>query len=345
MKVNVISDSVLYPKGFGGMHSSFLNHVTLLKKQKISVEINSFNPADIVHIHTLGPLGLYHLVSGHHPKVVSAHVIPSTFSGTLVGDEIWGKLTVPLLRHYFNLADMVISVGHVAKKELRAIGVSKPITIIPNTVDNTIFRKNPILRKRMRKKYGFKENDIIILGAGQLQTRKGINTFFEVAKKLPRYKFVWVGGTFKYLTHQNKLVKKNIQERTENVILLDPVLYKEMPALYNMADICFFPSFQETSGLVIIEAAACGLPLVLRDLPEYKKLYTKGYLAGKNSLGFRTQIQKLVMDKKLYTDMILESSRLANMFSMENQKHVLLQSYNKLLHQYSPKTLNIISGN
>ena len=46
----------------------------------------------------------------------------------------------------------------------------------------------------VRKKYGFNATDFIVLGAGQVQTRKGVKDFVEVAKKTPDINYVWCGG-------------------------------------------------------------------------------------------------------------------------------------------------------
>ena len=47
---------------------------------------------------------------------------------------------------------------------------------------------------------------------------------------------------------------------------------------YNGADVFFMPSYAETFGLVILEALACGVPVVARDIPEFHEIFGNNIL-------------------------------------------------------------------
>ena len=106
-----------------------------------------------------------------------------------------------------------------------------------------------------------------------------------------------------------------------------------MGMVFNMADILLFPSYQETQGLVIIEAAVCGLPVVIRDLPEYKKEYGKGYIACSSLDEFCRAIEKLHKDKSFYQRQVLESEKLAAKFSDDIIGDKMIALYQSLLHK------------
>jgi glycosyltransferase involved in cell wall biosynthesis len=69
-----------------------------------------------------------------------------------------------------------------------------------------------------------------------------------------------------------------------------------MPDVYNAADVLLFPSRQETFGLVALEAAACGLPLVLRDLPDFHEIFGEAFLSGSDPDSFSARIRALLAD-------------------------------------------------
>src|ERR1035438_5579257 len=106
-----------------------------------------------------------------------------------------------------------------------------------------------------------------------------------------------------------------------------------MPALYNVCDVLFFPSLQEIAAMVIIEAAACGLPLVLRDLPEYKEFYGGGYLAGRNLESFISLIKKLSENRDFYIKKSHESILLAARFNSDSIGSRMLDFYSSLIYK------------
>ena len=68
--------------------------------------------------------------------------------------------------------------------------------------------------KDIRKKLGIKENKFVVLGAGQIQNRKGVIDFVEVAKKLPKIDFIWAGGfSFGGITDGHHDLKKIMAEK------------------------------------------------------------------------------------------------------------------------------------
>ena len=80
----------------------------------------------------------------------------------------------------------------------------------------------------------------------------------------------------------------------------------------------------------IIEAASCGLPLILRDLEEYRLLYKEGYLSARKSDEFKKHIQRLFSNKNLFEQQRKESFNLARKFSYEALGNKLLNYYQDL---------------
>jgi len=329
MKVNVISESEFFPKGHG-VHTAYLNHVAMLKKLNIEVITNSLKKADVVHIETIGPFGLYKLLSS--PKtVVSAHVIPASFEGSLAGTKYWLGSAKKYLRFFYNRANLVLAVAPKVKTELEKIGVQQRIEILPNVIDTIMFRNDEKLRMLGRERFGLNKDNEVVLGVGQVQPRKGIEDFIKIAQQLPEFTFIWVGNQpFGALTTQSEELQRLLKSPPKNFVSAGGVPYSRMPQVYNTADIFLFPSYQENASMSIIEAASCGLPLVLRDLEEYRLLYKKGYLAGRKNIEFKKHIQNLFSNKHLFEEQRKESLKLAQKFSYEALGNKLLKYYQNL---------------
>jgi len=331
LTVNLISESPYFPKEHG-VHTAFLNIAEMLKNKGVKVMVNSPKKADITHIHTVGPLAWYKLLTSKN-TLVSAHIIPPSFVGSIVLSKYWLPEAAAYLKFFYNQADLVLAVSETVKRELQKIGVSKPLEVLPNPINNKIFKRDQNLKREGRKLLGLKEDDFVVLGVGQIQPRKGIETFIEVARNLPRFQFFWVGGRpIKNLTAGTKKLDRLIEEKPKNLHFTKEIPYEQMPRYYNLADVFFFPSYQETQGLVVIEAAAVGLPLVLRNLPEYRLLYKKGYLAGTDK-DFTAMISKLATDKDYYLQCSEGAKSLSTKFTFDILGDKLIQLYQSLLKQ------------
>ena len=332
MKVNIVSETPYFPKG-QGVHTAFLNTVQMLRHQHVHVLINSLKKADINHFHTLGPFALYKLATSHN-KVISAHIVPDSLVGSLRGYRYWGKLSTRYLVSYYNSADLVLAVAPKVKIELKKIGVKKRIEVFPNPINTSLFKKDKILREEGRKRFGIAKDAVVIIGSGQVQPRKGIEDFMHVAKSFPEYTFLWVGGKpFSALTEYSKELDYFQDNPLPNTRITGIVPYHDMPYYFNAADIFLFPSFQENAPMAVIEAAACGLPLLLRNLEEYKLLYHEGYLGGQDEKDFENYIKKLVNDKDYYAQMSKRALDLSSQFTFNKLGNKLVELYQSVIDQ------------
>src|SRR5258706_7803830 len=116
MIVNLVSESTIFPKKLGGLHTAFLTYIQLLKKTHIHVAVNSFGKADITHIHSLGPYALYKLLTSKN-TVITAHTLPETFIGNFKGGQLLQGVIKKYLHFFYNSAGVVISLTEAAKEE------------------------------------------------------------------------------------------------------------------------------------------------------------------------------------------------------------------------------------
>src|SRR5690606_25075370 len=112
----------------------------------------------------------------------------------------------------------------------------------------------------------------------------------------PDMQFVWVGGTpFKRLGAASGELE-TLAGSVPTFTVTGVIPYEQVVDYFKAADVFLLPSEQETFGLVVIEAAAAGLPVVLRDIPDYQQTFASSAIMA-NEQDFLAHIRKLRSNK------------------------------------------------
>jgi 1,2-diacylglycerol-3-alpha-glucose alpha-1,2-galactosyltransferase len=331
MKVNVISESAFTVQGHG-VHTAFTDTIAALRDYaKVDVEANTDRPADVIHIHTVGPYSLKKLLWGKGVKVVSAHVTPDSFVGSLIGAKYWYGLAKMYLRWFYNRADGVLGVSGEVVDELKRMGVRKPVYLVPNTIETRLFTPSEAIREASREKLKIPKDAFVVIGNGQVQPRKRIDTFVAAAKALPNVRFVWVGGIpFKKLAAESGPMAEVMRKHPRNMTFTGQIEREDAIAYYHAADLFFLPSAQETFGIVIVEAAAAGLPVLLRDLEQYRETFGAGYEKGSDDT-FADIIERFSTDKAYYEKWQHASARIARLYDSKAGATRLMEVYGAVM--------------
>ena len=331
MRVNVISESEFTVQGHG-VHSAFADTVEALKKYTdCDVAINTNRPADIIHIHSPGPYSLFKMIFGKGVKVVSAHVTPASFVGSIMLAKYWEPVAKLYLRWMYNRAGAVLAVSNDVMNELKQMGVTKPIYLVPNTLSTEAFKSSEEMRARARRKQRVGEQEFVVMSCGQVQPRKRIDTFVAQARALPKIRFVWVGGMpFKGIAADQATMSKIMKEHSDNLTFTGIVSRQEVESWYRAADLFFLPSNQETFGLVIVEAAAAGLPILLRDLQQYRQTFSGGYEKGTDE-EFTMIIKRFSQDKVYYSKWKQAAEQIAEKYDSKVGAERLMEVYHEVL--------------
>jgi len=332
LQVSIIRESGGAPRG-SGVYTAFLQVVERLSgRDDVSLHINSFPPSvDVVHAQTTQ--WRYFIASlRYRPRlVVSAHEVPDTYLGSFVFDQICRQAVTPLLRAAFNRARVVIAVSPYVKRELERIGVTSEIVILCNGVDRSRFRPDPATRSRLRAEMGISDSAFVVANAGQIQPRKGVEAFLQVASELPEMQFVWLGGRpFGRLTAQYSRLTRLIREAPPHVRFPGQVPIEDMPAQYAIADACLFPSVQECFGYTIVEAAATGLPVVVQDNPAYRDYLFDHCLVGSSVADFVAILRRLHEDPAYRRERVVHSGTLAALHDLDGYIERLLSLYRRV---------------
>jgi 1,2-diacylglycerol-3-alpha-glucose alpha-1,2-galactosyltransferase len=333
MKVHVISETLFVMKATG-VHTAFINHIELLKKKDdVEVVVNDEGTGDIFHGHTYG---LYYLWKGRKYKgrrVFTAHVIPDSIKGSLPAWRLFMPFIKLGLKIVYSYADVCIAISPMVEKAIIDTGAKTRIVRIYNPIHIDTWKRSEENRKKGRQQLGLKESDFVVLGVGQLEGRKGVDDFLDVAEAIPEVKFVWAGGRpFGGLTEGIKRINERFMKAGNNVINAGQIDLEGMPLIYAAADMMLFTSYQENCPLAPLEAAACGMPVIYRDIEEYRSLYENPYLKASNTLEFIELTKKMINDKEFYYEGLKISEEVLKQFDEELIRKKLIDTYQSLLN-------------
>lgn len=310
-----------------GVGSAYEEQVELIKEgasDLFDIRVNNWLATpDIQHFHTLDPFFFIKMQDPKAACVVYCHFLPDTLDGSIQIPSPMMKTFQSYVIAFYKSADRLVVVNPSFIDELVKYGIERDkIYYIPNYVSkDKFYRKSDEERKSIREKYGLKESDFVVVGAGQVQTRKGVLDFVEVAKMMPDIQFVWAGGfSFGRITDGYEELKELQQSHPENVHFIGIIPREDMLDVYNMSDVLFMPSYNELFPMTILEAVNIHIPLVLRDLDLYKDILFDHYLKANDNEGFVDCISRLKDDSALYDEYASESKKISDYYSKE---HVL----------------------
>jgi len=166
-------------------------------------------------------------------------------------------------------ADACVAVGTRSKDYLCSLGATEEQVFTGfSTVDVDLFRRISAVarvdQQKLRASFGIRRGRVILY-CGQFIERKGlrylIEAFAAVKEQLEDVALVLIG----YGPMHGWLLSEVKRLGLSDVHILEHVEVTDMPRIYALADVFVLPSLQETWGLVVNEAMACGLPLIVSD--------------------------------------------------------------------------------
>jgi glycosyltransferase involved in cell wall biosynthesis len=221
--------------------------------------------ADVVHAHTpfsvgIAGLGLarrtgvplaasYHTPTGEYAKYLAPG--PRTASGLRRVSRRWE-------RAFFDRADLVFVPSEATREHLReSVGVSAPTTVLSNGVDVDRFR--PVETAGFLERHGLADDRPLVGYTGRHGHEKRLDELVEAMVDLEATLVVGGDGP----------ARADLERRAEDLGVdarfLGFLGREELPAFYTALDLFTFPSPVETQGIVAMEAAACGTPVVGAD--------------------------------------------------------------------------------
>jgi len=196
-------------------------------------------------------------------------------------------------------ADLLVAISNTTAKDLAVLyGGSEKTVVIYNGVDRGIFYPekefSPVLRGT-----GLESGNYFLI-VGSLEPRKNLHTLLEASaiflKEIPidkRPKFVFVyGNAWKAQECENR-IKEGILTHGDS-IPLKGISADILRNLYSHALALVLPSLYEGFGLPVLEAMACGCPVIASDIPVFREICQGHcFMAGpKDVLGFCNALKR-----------------------------------------------------
>jgi glycosyltransferase involved in cell wall biosynthesis len=200
--------------------------------------------------------------------------IPTVFVATMVGEVSSNPLKQALQRLdrslVLNLVDRVVVSSGVMAQHLDRMGVSTQIEVIPNGVDLERFRpvEDELGKARLRCALGLKSDWEVVLAIGPITERKGIDALLEAFGRICRENseahLVLVGprqdlGAPEFHRRLQDLISRT--DAPDRIHFTGPV--SNVEDYLRAADLFVFPSRREGMPNVVLEAMACGIPVIL----------------------------------------------------------------------------------
>lgn len=234
-------------------------------------------------------------------------------------------------------ADRIIVVSNFIKDELmQKMGVdSQKIDVIYNGVNGT-FRpiENKKAISKIESKYGIKSK--FILYVGRINLRKNLDSLIMAYGLIRRkmgaeYKLVIAGKhDFGKGIIYNTARKLNLEKE---VIITGYVPMEDLPLLYNGAKVFVYPSFYEGFGLPVVEAMACGTPVVTSNTPVFSEISGGAAIMidPYNVKQLAEATIRLLTRSDIWKEFSEAGLRRASIFSWEKTAELTLKSYNKVM--------------
>lgn len=187
----------------------------------------------------------------------------------------------------------------ISKHSIEPLINNKKVEVILNGVDTEKFFQAP-KPSYLMKKYSLKMNDKIILMVGVLNDNKGQYEALEILRYLDdTYKMVIVGEGEDHAKINHYIKKHKLSNR---VYLVGKIL--NVVDYYHLADVLLFMSKYEGLPLTIIEAMACGVPVVTTNVGGISEIIndfeTGLFISRENKKEIAAKVQKILTDKSLY---------------------------------------------
>jgi len=232
-------------------------------------------PGDVFHLHFPPPLTSYYVVRAlnrsHIPRCLTYHC--DLYLEGPVGSLLTGLYSALFLPPTLDRVDRVITHTRSYANTSRALR-GRPTVIVPSAVDVRRFRPDldgSVIRERLGL-----QGQRVLAFTGRLVPHKGVDVILRAMQELPPDVSLILVGHGPRLDELQRLARRlGVESR---VRFCTGVTDDELPLFLRAADLFVFPSQNrlEGFGLVVAEAMASGLPVIIADMPGVREVIEPG---------------------------------------------------------------------
>lgn len=339
-KKSVYKDGVYYMRSnFPQLYKD--SYATLIISDPIFSHIYEWKP-DIVH----SQCEFFTMICAkkivRHLHVPLVHTCHTEFDAYGVhfthNDKLWSWATSTFIPRLLKRVDYIICPTRKNYELLKSYGVCNPMTIFPCGVDLSRFRNElpEEERMKMRKQYGFKNDDVVFVSICRLSAEKNVEESISNFASLSK-----VHGKARLLIVGDGDDKDNLISMTSELRLDDKIRFAGAVSMdnvwkyYKVGDIFISSSVSESLGLTYIEALASSIPIICRE----DKALSVSLEDGVNGFAFSSKDEfisranLLLEDSSLRLSMGESAAKSVEKFSLENFAINLLEVFNTVLEE------------
>lgn len=287
------SDSVNY--NFLSVKESFIDRIypykLIDKMVRATIQERDMHSYDLIHAHWVYPHGY---IASLLKQKYNIPCIISALGSDIHTHPYEDPNTIPLIVSGLHHADIVFFMSEALLKKAEELGYQgNNYRILSYGVDTDIFV--PEDRSDVRRKLGLSPLDVKVVGfIGNLIPVKGADKlpaiFKEVARKKPDVLFVVVGAGF-----LRDSLEETCRDNHLNVQFLSRLTTEEIVQWMNAFDLLVLPSRNEGLPNVILEALACGCPVVGSDAGGIPEAIGKGGVVVQMGPDFETRFADAII--------------------------------------------------
>lgn len=203
---------------------------------------------------------------------------------------------------------------------------------VPNGIEFTkIVRKD----NQVRRHLNIPDDKFIILHIGRVHQKKGIHFVMEALRKLNNEKFIFmIIGNNEDTEYINEL--KRLEKGTKNLVIwVDQVPSDRVWDYYFSSNIFALPSYDENFGMVVVEAMACGLPvLISKNVGIWREVQedNAGFIIEQDSNEIAAVLQKILENPELVELMGKNAIKSAEKrYDIKNTANLMIKAYEDVL--------------
>jgi len=232
-----------------------------------------FADYDVAHTNTIGPGTVAvarHARRNDIPLVLHGHTTAEDFADSFRFSTRAAPALKRYLRWFYSQADLVLVPSQYTKDLLSSYPVDAPIETVTNGVDAESLDGYEAFRDETRERFDL--DGLVVFSVGEVIERKGLTTFCRVAQRTD-FDFAWF-GPYETGASASEETRRWVGDPPENVTFTGYMDDKR--AAFGAGDVYMFPAKVENQGIAVLEAMACGKPVVLRDIPVFREFFTDG---------------------------------------------------------------------
>ncbi|MHA2216762.1 MAG: glycosyltransferase family 4 protein [Candidatus Hodarchaeales archaeon] len=249
-----------------------------------------------------------------------------SFGQVIAIEGNFNKIKIYILRLFtrvaFFLTDGIIVLGPFMNDQILSRGFkNKRIAMIPQPIDHDrFFPPSNLDKERFKKELGIEKRKKIVLFVGRLQKLKGAEILLHIIPQVLRQR----SDIVFYLIGEGRYYNKFRGFDQNKVIVIGEVSHEKIDLYYKAADLFILPSLTEGLPNVILEALACGVPVVASGVGEIPWLVS-------NTLTSASEYIDYILYREWKKDTLPEE------FSWDKLKEKYITFFIEIIEEYEQK--------